>query len=214
MTLCSTTFTGLHVCRFVFRLFSADQQILPPATTNRRPKPAVDRSRQPMDDVNSERRRCLPFSEVDHGDTGELYAVPEPAQTGLWDACVNRWVNVFNPCAGWITKTRKLICCRARFLHKHTKCSAAQFAEAVLPCIRWLKTYSCKKHLLVVRCASSKPDHKCLVLFNAYSLNVYCRVMFWLAWQLGLWQCRSVCPLHSWPGFPQSMACTARFCQS
>lgn len=33
--------------------------------------------------------------------------------------------------------------------------------------------------------ASSKPYHhlKCLILLSAYSLDVHCRVIFWLAWQ-------------------------------
>ena len=54
-----------------------------------------------MDDVNSERRRFLPLSEVDNSDPGELYAVPAPAQSGLSDAGVNKRVKMFNPCARW-----------------------------------------------------------------------------------------------------------------
>lgn len=67
-----------------------------------------------MNNVNSGRLRFQPLCEVDHGDPGELYAVPEPAQTGLWDACVDKYVNMFHPGARWnsqkLTKIDLLLC--------------------------------------------------------------------------------------------------------
>lgn len=110
-----------------------------------------------MSAIGDERRRWLRVSEFDSGDLD--FAVPEPARAGFWEACVGKYVNLLEVadevafCI--VTSTRRdAALLRGRFLRKGTDCSAVQTAEAILPCIRWLKTYSYRTDLLVIFSAS------------------------------------------------------------
>lgn len=104
---CSRTNVLHGSARVPFRLSAVQAANTPACYQFCRPQLQFERYSQPMDDTNSERRRFLPLSEVDTGDPCELYAVPEPPQTGRWDAGVSKWVNVFDPCAGWTVEQAK-----------------------------------------------------------------------------------------------------------
>ncbi|KAL3141752.1 hypothetical protein ABBQ32_004432 [Trebouxia sp. C0010 RCD-2024] len=87
-----------------------------------------------------ERRQWLPVSESDTSDLD--FTVPESAPAGMWEGFDDKCVKVAEFGTQWPSILTN------KFLRKCTDCSPAQTAEAILPCIRWLKTYDHRKDLL------------------------------------------------------------------